>query len=480
MYALAWMAKRENTKNIGVNGGVLADDMGLGKTLSILALILTNFHDGRPLARPQINFQRRLDKAVLRFLPQQLRGAQERPWQREGDDGSERQEAGSTLSRSKIASSLSLSDLLGNRRESGRRKDTRGKVKSSKPKVSAIAVLAGDGMNGGGGGTSKADIARDLEQIDESLLSEDDSPDEFDSMLEGTKAASLSERLGIDERKTSELLNSGSSSQDSSLHHNDGLSDDEEYLGMTEAERDRKFRPKLNVDGAGDDGSEEDENEKERGGVGKRRRPDNGETSQDSKFPRLADPEGEEEDEEEEEEKDEVEEDEEELPDLDAVPSTSQTNRTPPKASEQLSKELVGAPELTPEQKCKLVVVPGKPALKGRRPGATLIVTPASLISHWIEQVDIHVDRRVDLKLFVHYGQSKASLSTTLSDQDVVLTTYGTLSAEFGSRSHSPLLATRWLRVCLDEGHGIKNHRTKTAKAAAMLKADRKWIISGI
>jgi SNF2 family DNA or RNA helicase len=51
MYALAWMSNRENVKNLGMKGGILADDMGLGKTLSILSLILTNFHDEKPLAK---------------------------------------------------------------------------------------------------------------------------------------------------------------------------------------------------------------------------------------------------------------------------------------------------------------------------------------------------------------------------------------------------------------------------------------------
>uniref|UniRef100_A0AAX7U494 Helicase-like transcription factor n=1 Tax=Astatotilapia calliptera TaxID=8154 RepID=A0AAX7U494_ASTCA len=32
-----------------VRGGILADDMGLGKTLTVIALILTNFHKGKPL-----------------------------------------------------------------------------------------------------------------------------------------------------------------------------------------------------------------------------------------------------------------------------------------------------------------------------------------------------------------------------------------------------------------------------------------------
>ncbi|XP_021562094.1 helicase-like transcription factor isoform X2 [Carlito syrichta] len=72
--ALAWMVSRENSKElppfweqrndlyyntitnfsekdrpVNVHGGILADDMGLGKTLTAIAVILTNFHDGKPL-----------------------------------------------------------------------------------------------------------------------------------------------------------------------------------------------------------------------------------------------------------------------------------------------------------------------------------------------------------------------------------------------------------------------------------------------
>ena len=32
--------------------GILADDMGLGKTLEVIALIVTNFDDNKPLATP--------------------------------------------------------------------------------------------------------------------------------------------------------------------------------------------------------------------------------------------------------------------------------------------------------------------------------------------------------------------------------------------------------------------------------------------
>lgn len=89
------------------------------------------------------------------------------------------------------------------------------------------------------------------------------------------------------------------------------------------------------------------------------------------------------------------------------------------------------------------------------------------------------MDPRVELKVFVHHGTSRALIGKELEDQDIVLTTYGTLMAEFNNEVHSPLLRAKWLRVCLDEGHMIKNSRAKTAKAAANLDTHRKWIISG-
>ena len=70
MYALAWMSSRENKKNLGVRGGILADDMGLGKSLSILSLILTNFHDKRPMAKPIHGYRRVLSKNCRKFMPE--------------------------------------------------------------------------------------------------------------------------------------------------------------------------------------------------------------------------------------------------------------------------------------------------------------------------------------------------------------------------------------------------------------------------
>ena len=58
-------------------------------------------------------------------------------------------------------------------------------------------------------------------------------------------------------------------------------------------------------------------------------------------------------------------------------------------------------------QKKNLVIPPRMPAKTNGRRRATLIITPASLISHWLAQIEEHVDKGVDLNIMVHHGTSK-------------------------------------------------------------------------
>ena len=135
--------------------------------------------------------------------------------------------------------------------------------------------------------------------------------------------------------------------------------------------------------------------------------------------------------------------------------------------------------DLTEDQRKKLIIPPREPAKLQNRRRATLVVTPASLLGHWLTQIHHHVDDSVNLKVAVHYGQCKALLGTELEDNDIVLTTYGTVGAEYRSYDSGPLLRAKWLRVVLDEGHFIKNHNSQTAKACYELNTRRKWIVSG-
>ncbi|CAL8273482.1 unnamed protein product [Merluccius merluccius] len=52
-----------------VRGGILADDMGLGKTLTTIALILTNFHQGKPLPVQRCTGESSVSYLSARSLP---------------------------------------------------------------------------------------------------------------------------------------------------------------------------------------------------------------------------------------------------------------------------------------------------------------------------------------------------------------------------------------------------------------------------
>lgn len=102
---------------------------------------------------------------------------------------------------------------------------------------------------------------------------------------------------------------------------------------------------------------------------------------------------------------------------------------------------------------------PKEPAVRGNRRRPTLIVCPASLLGHWCTEIDKHVDESINVKVKVHHGSTKALIGGELNSCDIVLTTYGTLASNLDSDDHGPLLKAKWLRVVLDEGHCIKNHR---------------------
>ena len=341
----------------------------------------------------------------------------------------------------------------------GRTKDTKQKCKSAKYRTQMQVT-----ENGGG---KEKTIEQEIDGLDESLIS-DDSGDEFDSMLSSDQ--SLRDKLGADLDRYKKDSNGGK--QD---HFNDGLSDDEEYQKMSEKERNAKMRAKLNMDGA-NDGPDSDSdfatppdspeptkrrtrNRNTKGNVKRRRL----ESESDDDDPYESPVNG-------------KDDESMELPD---IPEDSDNDEKPKKVEAEKEKPPKKIEDILTEEQRKNLVIPSKvPAVCGVRRRPTLIVTPATLIPHWLEQLQMHVDPRVELKVFVHHGTSKAHIPAELERQDIVLTTYGTLQAEHETL-YPTLLSTKWLRICLDEGHNIKNHLAKTSKAAFQLNTLRKWIITG-
>uniref|UniRef100_A0A671VD37 Helicase like transcription factor n=1 Tax=Sparus aurata TaxID=8175 RepID=A0A671VD37_SPAAU len=95
------------------------------------------------------------------------------------------------------------------------------------------------------------------------------------------------------------------------------------------------------------------------------------------------------------------------------------------------------------------------------------------------DQFEQHVHPDVKLNVYLYYGSARNRSKKFLSSQDVVITTYNVLSADFSCKSKSPLHGIDWLRIVLDEGHIIRNPNAQTSKAVLDLKAQRRWILSG-
>lgn len=114
-------------------------------------------------------------------------------------------------------------------------------------------------------------------------------------------------------------------------------------------------------------------------------------------------------------------------------------------------------------------------------PGATLIVSPVSVMSNWEQQIRRHVKPGRMPRVLLYYGDTKALRPQDLMEYDVVITSYGKVAREKDDGVTKVLLSQSigWRRVVLDEGHTIRNAKTKVAIAASEIKAKCRWVLTG-
>lgn len=112
----------------------------------------------------------------------------------------------------------------------------------------------------------------------------------------------------------------------------------------------------------------------------------------------------------------------------------------------------------------------------------TLVVAPLSLVAQWEEEIH----SKSSLSCLTYYGDQAKKLGISdLSSVDVVITTYGMLQSELNSKSKensqstATLLSMNFRRVILDEAHIIKNPNTGASKACCLVKAERRWAVTG-
>ncbi|TGO66224.1 hypothetical protein BOTNAR_0065g00100 [Botryotinia narcissicola] len=132
----------------------------------------------------------------------------------------------------------------------------------------------------------------------------------------------------------------------------------------------------------------------------------------------------------------------------------------------------------------------------------TLIVAPVALLRQWNSEIASKTLPTHKPSVYMAHGNSKKPTWDDLRKHDVVLTTYGTLAAEYNrlvkfeeeckqngiTEPHPnqlvkdfPLLGprSRFYRVILDEAQSIKNKATKSAASACRLRALTRFCLTG-
>ena len=132
----------------------------------------------------------------------------------------------------------------------------------------------------------------------------------------------------------------------------------------------------------------------------------------------------------------------------------------------------------------------------------TLIVGPVALVRQWQREIKVKVKGTHTLTTYLKHGPTKKPSWDDLWNYDIVLTTYGTLAAEFKRyekfeaeqlqqgikewdpkplKKKFPLLGPKsvFYRIVLDEAQWIKNKATGSARSACHLKSTYRWCLTG-
>ena len=102
----------------------------------------------------------------------------------------------------------------------------------------------------------------------------------------------------------------------------------------------------------------------------------------------------------------------------------------------------------------------------------TLVVVPKSIVGQWCDEV-----ARFAPHMTTHaYDGTKRKMPAVVPN--VVVAPYSVLPQRKGGPL-CPLLGIEWDRVILDEGHEIRNRKSKTHVACRALQAPIRWVVSG-
>ncbi|GJR66889.1 TATA-binding protein-associated factor BTAF1, partial [Tanacetum coccineum] len=105
----------------------------------------------------------------------------------------------------------------------------------------------------------------------------------------------------------------------------------------------------------------------------------------------------------------------------------------------------------------------------------SLIICPSTLVGHWVYEIEKFIDASVITTLqYVGSSQDRATLRSQFQKYNVIITSYDVIRKDV---DHMKELF--WNYCILDEGHIIKNSKSKITCAVKQLKAQHRLILSG-
>ncbi|KAF2015748.1 hypothetical protein BU24DRAFT_422060 [Aaosphaeria arxii CBS 175.79] len=117
---------------------------------------------------------------------------------------------------------------------------------------------------------------------------------------------------------------------------------------------------------------------------------------------------------------------------------------------------------------------------------STLILAPVSVMSNWSTQMAKHIKEEYALRIMFYHGTRKQKIDPKeIKNYDVVISTYDSVSSEYHSVKNTAVprktgvFSVKWRRIILDEGHNIRNPKSKRAVAVTQIMAQSKWALTG-
>lgn len=105
----------------------------------------------------------------------------------------------------------------------------------------------------------------------------------------------------------------------------------------------------------------------------------------------------------------------------------------------------------------------------------SLIICPSTLVSHWAFEIEKYIDGSVLSTLqYVGSVQDRSGLRENFDKHNVIITSYDVVRKDIDY-----LGKLLWNYCILDEGHVIKNAKSKITLSVKQLKAHNRLILSG-